>query len=204
MFPSLTQYSERQTKAALRVLDTLDRIDERTGRVYEKQRKHRRNNFRGQVGLYLDDAQTLEEIDEGNVLIVWARAISQSGLSFIAPDRVTEQRCLLGISMPDGARTWFRSVVVRARDTNDEGFWEHGVAFEGRMLTAEEATAKAAEEEQQAKEEKSKRAAEQAASEQAAKEAEEDSSNKPTESGNDEPALESDSSETSEPETANV
>lgn len=129
---SLDAYTEKQNRAAQRVLDTLDRLESRTDTVYRDERRHERRQFRGTAEVRLPDRDG--QIDPLNPVTcrVWARCISQGGLSFIHPDRLKAQKCLVGIELPDGRQAWFQADIVRAREVPGEEFWEYGVAFRGR------------------------------------------------------------------------
>jgi hypothetical protein len=114
------------------VLDALDKWDERYNAAYTRQRRHRRNSCRAIVSLLippdpLHDPDTLapQQIE------VWARNISQGGLSFIYPGRISVPSLVVGLNMPDGKTTWLHADIVRARQV-PESFWEFGAAFRDR------------------------------------------------------------------------
>ena len=130
---SIEEYSETDSRAAVRVLDMLDRLESRTALVYEKQRGHSRSCYRGIVrireaceGVEITDFNELDEC------MVWGRSVSQSGLSFIYPGQREWQKIFVGIEVPGRGPTWLRAETVRSRQVTDEEFWEYGVRFLGR------------------------------------------------------------------------
>lgn len=127
---SLDQYTEKQNRAINRVLDTLDRIEQRTDSHFSDKRAHERKQFRGLVWISIPDGS--QEFDQARTQ-VWSRSISQSGLSFIYPMRIYESQIQVGV--PVGAQvTWFRAEIVRQKEIQEEHFWEYGVRFLGKVI----------------------------------------------------------------------
>ena len=127
------EFSPKQQRAALDVLDTLDRVEERLIRHYGRKRGHDRKNYRGIVTV----VAPVEELPGGGLFeeapqfAVWARNISRSGLSFIHPGELKFRKLRIGLNSAQGEATWFTADVVRIQRVQD-GFWEYGVAFTGR------------------------------------------------------------------------
>lgn len=131
---SIEAYDEPQQRAARRALEFLDRIDSRTEPLYRGRRRHERRRFRAVAALCLKHPDLPHrEPDRRHSCRVWARCLSQSGLSFIYPEYIDEREVLVGLLLPDGHPLWFRAEIVRTRRIADEGFWEYGVSFRGRV-----------------------------------------------------------------------
>ncbi len=128
---NLDQYTERQSRAINRVLDTLDRIEQRTDAHYSEKRSHERKKFRGLVWLSIPDGS--QEFDQATTQ-VWSRSISQSGLSFIYPMRIYETEVRVGVPVSADQVTWFRAEIVRQKEIQEEHFWEYGVRFLGKVI----------------------------------------------------------------------
>ncbi len=130
---SIEEYSENISRAAVRVLDMLDRLESRTATVYEKQRRHARSDFRGIIRIReVVDESEITDFDELDECLVWGRSVSQSGLSFIYPESRDWHTIFVGIEVPGRGQTWMRAEIVRSRQVTDEDFWEFGVRFLGR------------------------------------------------------------------------
>lgn len=126
---SLAEYTESQQRSAQRALDTLDRLDSRLDAHFAGMRRHPRRLFRGMA--------TVRFPGGGNgatgEFTVWTRSISASGLSFICPNPIAEPWVLVGLEPAPGEVVWFFADIVRRKEVAGEGFWEHGVAFRGRV-----------------------------------------------------------------------
>ena len=124
---SVEQYSEVQQRTAIRVLDLLDRMDARLDGQYAQARKHARRPFRGTVPVRPTGGGPADEFR------VWTRSISASGLAFICPESLAGAELEVGVPVGPDRAVWFHAEVVRCREVNGERFWEHGVAFRGRV-----------------------------------------------------------------------
>ncbi|WP_417381209.1 hypothetical protein [Gimesia sp.] len=131
---NLDQYTVKQNRAVSRVLDTLDRMDRRTGLHYSEKRAHERKDFRGIVWISLPDSDAIDD-QESTTIKVWSRSISQSGLSFIYPFPIYRSNIMVGIPVQDSHIAWFRSEIVRQKEIQEEQFWEFGVRFVGKVIT---------------------------------------------------------------------
>ncbi|QDT93203.1 hypothetical protein [Gimesia algae] len=130
---NLDQYTVKQNRAVLRVLDSLDRMDQRTGLHYSEKRAHERKDFRGIVWISLPDSDVAD--DQETTIKVWSRSISQSGLSFIYPFPIYRNSIMVGVPVQDTHVAWFRSEIVRQKEIQEEQFWEFGVRFLGKVIT---------------------------------------------------------------------
>lgn len=128
---SLEQYTDKQNRSINRVLDTLDRIEQRTNVHYSEKRSHERKDFRGLVWISIPEGT---EEGEFSTTKVWSRSISQSGLSFIYPQRIYETQIRVGVPVSNEQITWFRAEIVRHKEVMDEEFWEYGVRFLGKLI----------------------------------------------------------------------
>lgn len=132
-YVSADDYSEKQIRAAQRVLDSLDHLDKRMASVYTKLRNHGRRHFRKLVYVVVPDPiYPCPTQDSPNFMKVWARSISQSGLSFICPLRIPVTMVMVGLPVQDGEISWFNAELVRCREFAGDGFWEYGVSFRAR------------------------------------------------------------------------
>ena len=134
---ALDQYTPSQQLAAGNALDMMDRLDDRLGdRLgdhYSKQRKHLRRDFRGLATLYVPNSLNLDlDSVPTNSCTVWARSVSESGLSFIYPGRMPSKQVVIGLDLSNGSQTLFRASIVRTRQVPGTDFWEYGVTFTGR------------------------------------------------------------------------
>ena len=129
-FLDSADYTQRQKRAAQRVLDILDKADGRQEDAYQSHRKHKRHWFRGVVTVCIPHAAL--GLNTADTFRVWARSISQGGLSFVYPYKIEETKIVVGITIPQGGKSWFFGEIVRVREIRDEGFWEYGVAFRDR------------------------------------------------------------------------
>lgn len=130
---SVDQFTEKQRRKAMQVLDLLDRAEERLHSHYSRKRQHDRKNYRGIVTVvvpaegFLGDSASAESVR----FDVWARNISSGGLSFIHPGELALGKILIGLNGNQPQAAWFSGNVVRSQMA-DDNFWEYGVAFTGR------------------------------------------------------------------------
>lgn len=119
-------------KQATRVMDMLDRWDDRLQDHYGRQRKHNRSSLRTVITLrmMMDGPDGPEPVMKA----AWTRNISQGGMSFILPDQIPVTRLLAGLKMSgDGPESWFHIEICRSREVQD-GFWEYGAVFRGKAV----------------------------------------------------------------------
>ena len=117
----------KQDRAAQRVLDTLDRWDERLNSAYAAKRQYARNSYRTRVTVIIP-AGKLAESAQPERIQAWARNISQGGLSLVHNQQITARRLIVSLNPAVESPTWFYAEIVRAREVQD-GFWEHGIKF---------------------------------------------------------------------------
>ena len=125
------QNLQRLERAVARVLDSLDRQDERLNGHSCTQREHTRHGLRMMASVILP---AVDPQSEPQKLKVWVRNISPSGLSFIYPELIDSKSLVVGINNPNGSITWFNAEVMRSRKASED-FWEYGLAFRERATT---------------------------------------------------------------------
>ena len=126
---SLTGYTDSQQRSAQRALDTLDRLENRLDAHFSGKRRHARRPFRGTATIRMPAAGENRPAE----FRVWTRSISESGLSFICPWQIAEPWVLVGLETAPGRPVWFFADIVRRKEVPEENFWDHGVAFRGRV-----------------------------------------------------------------------
>lgn len=129
---SATEYTPQQMRAAMRVLDALDRGENRLISHYKHKRSHARETYRNTVTIlvpvdFLGHDAALKEPIQFEVL---ARNLSRSGLSFVHPGELMFERLVVGLNTSP-TTVWFEAHIVRKRRV-EEGFWEYGATFTGR------------------------------------------------------------------------
>lgn len=124
---SLDDYTPSELRAAERVLDSLDQLENRMEAHFARQRRHQRVQFRGKATVCIP-------VQSGKPIRfnVHARSLSQGGMSFICPEELDAERLIIGLHLADGELRWYHAAIIRKRDVLDEDFWEYGVAFQGR------------------------------------------------------------------------
>lgn len=130
MSANLAKLDAVQSNTIERILDALDRSEERLRGHYACQRKQQRIRFRGVVALLIPSE--LPGVAQSRVDVI-ARNISSSGLSFIHTGRLMSTRLIVGLSSDPFTVAWVQADVVRAREV-ESGFWEFGVAFRKHMV----------------------------------------------------------------------
>jgi hypothetical protein len=118
----------RMVKVLTRVMDTLDRMDERLADHFSPQRKHSRNDVRLPVEVRIPVAGM-----EPQAIAAWMRNVSSGGMSFVSQARFEDKKILVGLKMDGVNESWFHGEVMRAREVVD-GFWEYGIAFRGKAM----------------------------------------------------------------------
>ena len=117
-----------------RVLDTLDRWEERLNLHYSPLRGFERKAFRSQVLVAVPPLPPSPRPNEP--FRVWARNVSQGGVSFVYRVQLDVAKLFVGLLRGEQPVLWFRGEVVRARPVH-EGYWEYGVRFLERATPPE-------------------------------------------------------------------
>jgi hypothetical protein len=109
-----------------RVLDTLDRWEERLNLHYSPLRGFERKAFRSQVLIAIPPKPPAPRPNEP--FRVWARNVSQGGVSFVYRVQLDATKLFVGLLRGEQPPLWFRGEVVRARPVHED-YWEYGVRF---------------------------------------------------------------------------
>jgi len=147
-FPSLRlPANPLSTKTALRVMDILDRWSARYDGHINQKRRFPRRELRTMIAVCLPDesaapgrfTRSRSEAD-GSTFRAWTRNLSQSGLSFLHAQKITQTSLMVGLPMHGLATNsrstvvWFEAEVIRQRQVHS-GFWEYGVGFRQRTAS---------------------------------------------------------------------
>jgi hypothetical protein len=133
---SICDYTERQSRAANRVLDMLENNHQRTDSVYSRQRIFERKFFRSQVTISLIGDTIWDPVVNGSQgFTVWSYSLSRGGAGFIALEQINQDELMLGVHLPGGTR-WMHGHIVRRRAIPEEEFIDYGVAFRSNDSSA--------------------------------------------------------------------
>ncbi len=128
-YPSVTQYTERQNKAVHRILESLEKREERLGEHYQAYRVHSRQNCHRVIEISVE-ALGGEKV----TFTVYMGDVSPSGMSFLFPYELPSPDIIIAIPLNEKDKTLFRGEIVRMKEIPDEEFFEYGVKFNGRLL----------------------------------------------------------------------
>lgn len=124
--------TSKQHRDATRVLDALDRWDNRFEEQFERQRSYDRKPFRGMLKVLLTSHDPAITPCGRRAIEGWIRNVSQGGLSFVYPGHFQDKRIFVCLNATAEGGIWFQAEVVRSRSVQD-GFWEYGVLFIERV-----------------------------------------------------------------------
>ena len=128
-YPGINQYTERQNKAVHRILESLEKREERLGEHYRAYRSHSRQNCHRVIEISIE-ALGGEKV----TFTVYMGDVSSSGMSFLFPYELPSPDIIIAIPLNDTDKTLFRGEIVRMKEIPDEEFFEYGVKFNGRIL----------------------------------------------------------------------
>jgi hypothetical protein len=124
--------ANRADVAIERVLDTLDRWDERMHGHQNQKRSHARNRLRQKIMIYIPtNQQSVGEALDSTAISVWTRNISRSGICFIHTASIKVDDIIVCLSTPNSGAIYFHAKIVRRRQVHD-GFYEYGAEFKER------------------------------------------------------------------------
>ncbi len=114
-------------------MDSLDREETRVKTVYGGQRAHGRKEFRREVTIRFVERDGAGQVSQYETRVM-ARDISSGGVGFVYPEELPAGELFVGLPGADGQPAiWFKGSIVRRRPMNEEGFWDFGVKFHGRV-----------------------------------------------------------------------
>lgn len=120
-------------KDLLRVLDSLDKTEERTKVIYEANRTHERKGLR--LPLRILPPQSTHATPQLEIL-GYSREVSRGGLSFLSQTAINTPEIIVGLPLPNGGTNWMRAHICRSRVVQDD-FMEYGISFLGKQQIEE-------------------------------------------------------------------
>jgi HD-GYP domain-containing protein (c-di-GMP phosphodiesterase class II) len=127
---SLEDYTEpekRRSQEALHILESAAARDHRAGR---SKRAENSVSLRTVVSISLTDLDnSVIDIKSSRLLKAMTWDVSGSGVSFVCPRALSQNRLLIGLHLNPQTTRWFIGEVQRTREVAHTGFWEHVVAF---------------------------------------------------------------------------
>ncbi len=116
-------------QAANRVLDMLQKWDDRFRNHATQKRNHSRRPIKAKITVIIPECKDeVGEIQDRSVTEVWMRNVSQSGLCFISYGPVKSKKGEIIVSLGE---KFMLSEIVRGRQVHD-GFWEYGIKYLGQ------------------------------------------------------------------------
>lgn len=129
--PQVRDYTERQNRALLRIVEMLAATEARTRSNYEHLRKHDRLEFQGQILIYMAAMNgPPPNEDHPSTFPAWAYSISSGGIGFLTPESISTKTISVGLKRPDGSIRWMNGIIVRVRQIPNEEFFDYGLAFQ--------------------------------------------------------------------------
>ena len=121
----------REGTHAQRVLEILDRWDERLAGHQNQKREFPRRKFRARATVYIPETEGMAgECAESASFEVWSRNLSQAGMAFIYRGQIKTKKIVVCLNPDSGGTHWYQAEIVRSRQVHNE-FWEFGVRFTG-------------------------------------------------------------------------
>jgi len=128
-YPSVNQYTEKQNKAVHRIIESLEKGEDRLGDHYKASRAHSRSRCHSVVEI------TVETLGGEKITFnAYMGDVSPTGMSFIFPSELPSPDIIVGIPLGNSDKTMFRGEIVRMKEFPGEDFIEYGVKFVGRLL----------------------------------------------------------------------
>lgn len=125
---SVEQYSEKQMKAAVRLLEIISRNDIRLSEHYGQIRSHQRKKCHNILFIRIPHPS-----QQPISFSVYMRDISPGGTSFLYPGEIGCSQIMVGIPIHERGETWFRGNIVRCKQIMGEQYWDYGVKFSERL-----------------------------------------------------------------------
>ncbi|QDT43589.1 hypothetical protein Pan241w_36910 [Gimesia alba] len=121
-------------KVIQETLDILDNWSSRLEGHCAQKRGEERTDYRQLVSLYIPRSELYGgEDDVLEMIVVTARNLSRSGLSFIHSKNLRSENIIVGLGQDKKDRIYLKCKIVRRRQVHNE-LWEFGVQFTGRAI----------------------------------------------------------------------
>lgn len=131
---SVEDYTEKQRRLAYNALDLLKNTREKSESLYGTQRQHARKAVQTLVKIHIPDlTNQFANLQSGCNFSVITNDISQGGMSFVYPDRISKEEILIELPSADKKNNWFLGKISCSRLLGDTGFWMHGVSFQRKV-----------------------------------------------------------------------
>ena len=123
-------------KVIQETLDILDNWSSRLEGHCSQKRSEPRTEYRQLVTLYVPRSELTGNDDDDGIMemvVVTARNISRSGVSFIHSENLRSENIIVGLGQDKQDRIYLKSKIVRRRQVHND-LWEFGVQFTGRAI----------------------------------------------------------------------
>lgn len=115
-------------------LDILDNWSSRLEGHCAQKRGEERTEYRQLVSLYVPRSEFNGGDDDVlEMIVVTARNLSRSGLSFLHSKNLRSENIVVGLGQDKKDRIYLKSKTVRRRQVQND-LWEFGVKFTGRAI----------------------------------------------------------------------
>lgn len=129
----LNQLATDYDKLAEEALETLDRWDQRFKNHCSSKREFQREGFRAKLKARIPySTDSKGQPAATGEFYVWARNLSQSGVSFIHHKELPLVSLLLCLDSETKGELWYMVKIVRKRQIYND-FWEYGASLEERI-----------------------------------------------------------------------
>jgi HD-GYP domain-containing protein (c-di-GMP phosphodiesterase class II) len=131
---SLEQYSPELKWLASQAINLLEGANKMTNVQYGVNRQYPRTVLKSVVTLRpVDGVNPFSNLQSGISFQVLTFDVSQGGVSFIYPEKLSLDNLLVGLHVSEGKKAWFFGKIARCREIGDTNFWLHSVAFQQRV-----------------------------------------------------------------------
>ncbi|WP_339735182.1 PilZ domain-containing protein [uncultured Gimesia sp.] len=123
------------------IQETLEMLDNWSSRLdghCSQKRADERSDYRQLISLYvarsdLNGGESGEDDEALELIVVTARNLSRSGLSFLHPQSLRTEKIIVALGEDKKDRIYLQSKIVRRRQVHND-LWEFGVQFVGRAI----------------------------------------------------------------------
>jgi len=125
--------SPNYDKLAQETLDIMDRWDEKFSHHLNEDRKHERKKFRTRLHARIPERKTPNGIKiPSQNFLVWARNLSQAGVSFIYQEELKTDTLHLCLNSESTEELWYLVEIIRKKQVYNH-FWDYGVQLRERI-----------------------------------------------------------------------